>query len=114
MSETSIFTKIIQRELPADIVYEDDRCIAFKDINPGAPVHLLVVPREPLDRIENMQPEQEAMVGHLMYVGTQVAKAEGLENGFRLVMNNGEDAGQAVFHIHLHVLGGRKLGWPPG
>lgn len=114
MSETSIFTKIIQRELPADIVYEDDRCIAFRDINPGAPVHLLVVPREPLDRIENMQPEQEAMVGHLMYVGAQVAKAEGLENGFRLVMNNGEDAGQAVFHIHLHVLGGRKLGWPPG
>lgn len=113
MSEKTIFAKIIDRELPADIVYEDDRCLAFRDIAPAAPTHVLVIPKTPLDRIENMTEDMEAHVGHLVYVATQIAKKEGLE-GYRLVMNNGEQAGQTVFHIHLHVLGGRAMSWPPG
>ena len=110
----TIFQKIIDREIPADIVYEDDRCLAFRDINPGAPTHVLVIPKKAIDRIENMAEEDEALVGHLVYVATTIAKKEGLESGYRLVMNNGADAGQSVFHIHLHLLGGRQLAWPPG
>ena len=113
MSEKTIFARIIDRELPADIVYEDDRCLAFRDIAPAAPTHVLVIPKTPLDRIENMTEDMEADVGHLVYVATKIAKQEGLQ-GFRLVMNNGEEAGQSVFHIHLHVLGGRPMSWPPG
>lgn len=114
MADKTLFSKIIDREIPAQLLHEDDRCVAFADIDPKAPVHFLVVPKKPLDRIENMQPEDEALVGHLMFVATQVAKAQGLEDGYRLVMNNGALAGQTVFHIHLHVLGGRAMSWPPG
>jgi histidine triad (HIT) family protein len=113
MSKT-IFAKIIDREIPADIVYEDDRCLAFRDINPQAPTHILVIPRKPIDRIENMTDADETLVGHLVHVASQLAKKEGLSDGFRLVFNNGEHAGQTVFHIHLHLLGGRDMGWPPG
>lgn len=114
MSDKTIFAKIIDRELPADIVYEDDRCLAFRDIAPAAPTHVLVIPKTPLDRIENMTEDQEALVGHLVFVATRIAQQEGLGDGYRLVMNNGAQAGQTVFHIHLHLLGGRALSWPPG
>lgn len=114
MAEETLFTKIINRQIPAEIIYEDDRCVAFKDIDPKAPVHFLVVPKRPIDRIENMEEADEGLVGHLVFVGTQVAKEQGLSEGFRLVMNNGAEAGQTVFHIHLHVLGGRAMSWPPG
>jgi histidine triad (HIT) family protein len=105
----TIFAKIIDRELPADIVYEDDRVVAFRDIKPAAPTHILVVPRTPIDRIENVAEEHEALLGHMVVVATQLAKQEGLTNGYRLVVNNGEDGGQTVFHLHLHLIGGRKL-----
>lgn len=109
----TIFAKILAGELPADKVYEDDQVLAFRDINPAAPTHVLVIPKKEIDRIENMAPEDEGLIGHMVYVATQVAKKEGL-SGYRLVMNNGEDGGQTVFHIHLHVIGGRPLSWPPG
>lgn len=114
MSEKTIFAKVIDRELPADIVYEDDRCLAFRDINPAAPTHILVIPKKAIDRIENLDESDEALVGHLVYIASRLAKSEGLEGGYRLVFNNGADAGQSVFHIHLHLLGGRGLAWPPG
>ena len=114
MADKTIFARIIDREIPARIVYEDDTALAFHDVNPQAPVHVLVVPKRAIDRIENMRPEDEALVGHLTYVATRVARDLNLRDGYRLVMNNGEHAGQSVFHIHLHLLGGRHLGWPPG
>lgn len=112
--EKTLFEKIIDKEIPAEIVFEDDRAVAFRDINPAAPTHVLVVPRKPIDRIENMEEADEALVGHLVLVATRLARSEGLDGGYRLVMNNGADAGQSVFHIHLHLLGGRALSWPPG
>jgi len=114
MAEKTIFEKIIDREIPGDIVYEDDDVVAFRDINPGAPTHVLVVPRRHIDRIENITDADETLVGHMVFVATQIAESEGLDGGYRLVLNNGRDAGQSVFHIHLHLLGGRLLGWPPG
>jgi histidine triad (HIT) family protein len=113
MSEKTIFAKIIDREVPADIVYEDERCLAFRDINPVAPTHILVIPKTPLDRIQHMTEDMEGDVGHLVFAATKIAKQEGL-SGYRLVMNNGEESGQTVFHIHLHIIGGRALSWPPG
>ena len=112
MSKT-LFQKIADGEIPADIVYEDDRVIAFRDINPQAPTHLLIVPRKPIPRADAIEEEDEALVGHLFTVARTVAGEEGLSD-YRLVMNNGEGAGQSVFHIHLHLLGGRGLQWPPG
>ena len=114
MSET-IFDRIIRREIPADIVWEDDRALAFRDINPQAPVHVLVIPKvDAIARLADAGPEHEGMLGHLMHVAGEVARQEGVADAFRLVVNNGEGAGQTVFHLHLHVLGGRPLGWPPG
>lgn len=114
MSET-IFSKIIRGEIPADIVREDDRCIAFRDINPQAPVHILVVPKEPLTGIQGVEEEDVPLLGHLLLVARQVAAAEGLTaRGFRCVINAGADGGQTVDHLHVHVLGGRRLDWPPG
>lgn len=110
----TIFQKIIDREIPADIVFEDDTVLAFRDINPAAPVHVLVIPKKPIERIEHVEPDDEALLGHMMWVATEVARREGLDGGYRLVLNNGQDGGQSVFHIHLHVLGGRALAWPPG
>lgn len=109
----TIFAKILDGSIPADKVYEDDQVLAFRDINPVAPTHVLVIPKEPLDMIENMTEAHKTLVGHMVFVATEVAKQEGL-TGYRLVMNNGEDGGQSVFHIHLHVVGGRPLSWPPG
>ena len=113
MSET-IFAKIIDKEIPADIVYEDEQCVAFRDVNPQAPVHFLVVPRKAIDKLQNMTPEDEALIGHLHSVITKLADQEGIGDGYRVVVNSGVTAGQTVFHLHFHVLGGRPMHWPPG
>jgi histidine triad (HIT) family protein len=113
MSET-IFTKIINKEIPADIVYEDDLCLAFRDINPQAPVHLLVIPKKPLATLADVETKDQEMIGHLLLVANIVAEKEGVGDAFRLVLNNGAGAGQDVFHLHLHVLAGRSFTWPPG
>lgn len=113
MSET-IFSKIINRELEADIVFEDDQCLAFRDVNPQAPLHVLVVPKKPIPMLAHAEAEDGELLGHLMLVARRVARDEGYGYAFRLVMNNGEAAGQTVFHMHLHVLGGRGFQWPPG
>ena len=113
MSET-IFSKIIRREVPADIVYEDDLTIAFRDINPQAPVHILVIPKKPIPQLSDAESEDHALMGHLLLTAKRVAKAIGLDNGYRLVINNGSDGGQTVHHLHLHILGGRQMKWPPG
>jgi histidine triad (HIT) family protein len=110
---TTIFRKIIDREIPADIVYEDDRALAFRDVNPQAPIHFLVVPKKDIAKVADMRPEDEALVGHLLAVAKDIAKKEKLSD-YRLVINNGSGAGQSVFHLHVHVLGGRLFGWPPG
>ena len=110
----TIFQQIIDGEIPADIVHEDERCLAFHDIAPQAPVHVLVIPRKPIVSLAHLEDEDEALVGHLMLVARKVARDLGLENGFRTVINSGEDGGQSVDHLHVHVLGGRGLAWPPG
>lgn len=111
----TLFERIIARELPAMIVYEDDLVIAFKDIKPQAPVHVLIIPKKPIPRIAEARPEDQPVLGHLMLKAGEVAKSLGLgETGFRLVFNNGPDAGEAVPHLHCHIIGGRRLGWPPG
>lgn len=113
MSET-IFSKIIRREVPADIVYEDDLTIAFRDINPQAPVHILVIPKKPIPQLSDAESEDHALMGHLLLTAKRVAQQVGLNNGYRLVINNGSDGGQTVHHLHLHILGGRQMKWPPG
>ncbi len=114
MSEKTLFQMIADREIPADLVYEDDRCVAFRDISPQAPVHILVVPRRPLPNLDALTEADAALVGHLFVVVKTVAAREGLTGGYRVVINNGADAMQTVFHLHLHLLGGRRMGWPPG
>ena len=114
MGENTLFEKIIAREIPGDIVYEDDACVALRDINPQAPVHLLVVPRRPIPSLDDLTEEDEPLYGHLLVVAKKVAGQEGLENGYRIVINCGPDAHQTVYHLHLHVIGGREMGWPPG
>ncbi len=114
MAET-IFAKIIRGELDADIVHEDETCIAFRDINPQAPVHVLIIPRKAISGIEAMQDEDAPIVGHLFRVARDIAKKLGVaEGGYRLVVNNGAAAGQTVFHLHVHLLAGRNMNWPPG
>lgn len=111
----TIFSKIIRKEIPADIVHEDDQCLAFKDVNPQAPVHILVIPKKPISQLSLATPEDSALLGHLMTTASAVAKAAGCgDRGFRVVVNDGKDGCQSVYHLHLHVLGGRVLGWPPG
>ncbi|MEJ2078109.1 MAG: histidine triad nucleotide-binding protein [Acidobacteriota bacterium] len=111
----TIFKKIIDGEIPADIVYQDDRCVAFRDIDPQAPTHILVVPRKEIPSLVSADPEDDRLLGHLLLKAAEVARSEGLdENGYRVVVNVGRDGGQAVDHLHLHVLGGRRMLWPPG
>lgn len=116
MSETTetIFSKIIRREIPADIVYEDNLAIAFKDVHPQAPVHILVIPKEPIAQLGDAESKDGDLMGHLLLTVKRVAQQAGLNNGYRVVINNGADAGQSVNHLHLHILGGRQMTWPPG
>lgn len=111
---STIFGKIIRREIPADIVYEDEHCLAFRDINPQAPTHVLVIPKREIDKLSSASPEDQALLGHMMLAAGKIARELGVGEAFRLVVNNGADAGQTVFHLHLHILAGRKLRWPPG
>ena len=114
MSKT-LFEKIIDREIPAAIVYEDDLVVAFRDIKPQAPTHVLIVPRKPIPRMSEAKPEDQQVLGHLLLKAAEVADKLGLtQSGFRLVFNNGPDAGEAVPHLHCHILGGRHMSWPPG
>jgi len=114
MSKT-LFEKIIAREIPAQIVYEDDLVIAFRDIAPQSPTHVLLIPKKPIPRIAEATAEDHQVLGHLLLKAAAVAEKLGLKpNGYRLVFNNGPDAGEAVPHLHCHILGGRKLSWPPG
>ncbi len=110
----TLFQKICDREIPGTIVYEDDQVVAFRDINPAAPTHVLIVPRKPIARIGEAAPEDQAVLGHLLLKAAEVARQLGLHGGYRLVFNNGPDAGEAVPHLHCHILGGRRLAWPPG
>jgi histidine triad (HIT) family protein len=114
MMTTNLFLKIINREIPADIVYEDDRCLAFRDINPQAPVHVLVIPRKVIPTHDDITEADRELVGHLHLVAAKLAKQFGLEQGYRVLINCREQAGQTVPHLHLHLLGGRPFGWPPG
>ncbi|MEQ8849629.1 histidine triad nucleotide-binding protein [Botrimarina sp.] len=114
MARETLFTKIAAREIPADILYEDDRCLAVRDIAPQAPTHLLVVPKEPIESIDALEDGDPALAGHLLLVCKRVAAEQGLTGGYRVVINCGDDGGQSVDHLHLHVLGGRPMTWPPG
>ncbi len=111
---STIFTKIINREIPADIVYEDEQCLAFRDINAQAPTHVLLIPKKEMPRLVDAKPEDAALLGHLMQTANKIAQQLGVGDAFRLVVNNGADAGQSVFHLHLHILAGRAFKWPPG
>ena len=113
MAEDTIFSRILRGEIPCDEVYSDDRCLAFRDIAPQAPVHVLVIPREPIVGLQDVGEEHAALLGHLLLVAARVAKQEGLSD-WRTVINSGAAAGQTVFHLHVHVIGGRALDWPPG
>jgi histidine triad (HIT) family protein len=110
----TIFGKIARKEIPADIVYEDELCLAFKDIDPQAPVHVLLIPKAPVARLADATQADATLLGHLLLRVPEIARSQGIGDAFRVVVNNGEDAGQEVFHLHLHILGGRPLSWPPG
>lgn len=112
MSDT-LFGKIINREIEADIIFEDDQALAFRDINPQAPTHFLVIPKKPIPKLSDAEEIDEQLLGHLLLVARKVAAQEGLED-FRLNINNGAGASQTIFHLHIHVLGGRSFSWPPG
>lgn len=113
MAET-IFQKIIDKEIPAEIVYEDELCLAFKDISPQAPVHLVVIPKKPIESVDDVAEEDEAIVGHLFLAMRKIAEQEGIDRGYRVVTNCGRAAGQEVMHLHFHMLAGRGFSWPPG
>ena len=110
----TIFSKIIRKEITANIVYEDDLSLAFTDINPQAPVHILIIPKKPIVNLATAEPEDQALLGHLLLIAQKVAAQAGLENGYRVVINTGIDGGQTVYHLHIHILGRRPMTWPPG
>ena len=111
----NIFAKIVRKEIPATIVYEDDRALAFRDVGPKAPVHILVIPKKDIARVSEAKAEDEPLLGHLLTVAAAVARQEGIDDtGYRIVINKGRDAGESVPHLHVHLLGGRSLQWPPG
>jgi len=109
----TIFSKIINREIPAEIVYEDDLSLAFNDISPQAPTHILVIPKKPIAKLSDSNEDDQNLLGHLLFVAKKITEENNIEH-YRLVINNGSDAGQTVFHIHIHILAGRVFGWPPG
>lgn len=110
----TVFAKVISREIPAKIVYEDDQCLAFADINPQAPTHVLLIPKKEIPRLADATSDDQALLGHMMVTAGKIARDLGVDDAFRLVVNNGAAAGQSVFHLHLHILAGRPFGWPPG
>jgi histidine triad (HIT) family protein len=111
----TLFEQIISREIPAQIIHEDDRCVAIRDINPQAPIHVLVIPKKVIPRLGEASESDETLLGHLLLTAAEVAKREGIaENGYRVVVNQGWHAGESVPHLHVHVLGGRQMKWPPG
>ena len=110
----SIFTKIKNKEIPGNVIYEDDKCFALEDINPQAPVHILIIPHKEIAKISDSTPEDKELLGHLLQVSKTIAQKYELENNYRLIINIGAGAGQSVFHIHVHLMGGRSLDWPPG
>jgi histidine triad (HIT) family protein len=115
MTHKTLFEKICDQEIPATIVHQDERCVAFRDISPQAPLHILIVPRKPLPRVGLAKAGDEALLGHLLLAAADIARREGVaDSGYRLVINNGPDGGEAVPHLHVHLLGGRQLTWPPG
>ena len=115
MPTDTLFAKIARREIPAQIVYQDDDVTAFRDVNPAAPTHILIIPNKVIPTLNDVTPEDQLVLGKLLLVAQQLAKQLGIDSdGYRVVMNTNGDAGQSVFHIHLHLLGGRKLAWPPG
>ena len=109
-----LFCKIVNKELPSEIVYEDDDVLAFRDIKPQAPVHILIIPKRHIETLADLTEDDEDIIGHAMFVASRLARDLGIDKGFRVVVNCGKEAGQSVFHIHMHLLGGRSLGWPPG
>ena len=112
---STVFSQIINREAPADIVYEDDVCLAFRDISPQAPVHILIIPKKEIVSLATLKDEDSDVLGHIMIKTAEIARQEGIEeSGYRVVTNINEDAGQSVFHLHFHILGGRRMTWPPG
>ena len=114
MAEKTIFKRIIDREIPAKIVYEDEHCLAFEDIHPAAPTHLIVIPKKEIASVDDATPEDEVILGHLFVAMRAIAAKLGLKDGYRVVTNCGRDAGQEVMHLHFHLLGGRAFRWPPG
>lgn len=111
----TIFTKIINREIPAAIVYEDEHCLAFRDVNPQAATHVLLIPKKEIPTMNDVKPADQMVLGHLLLTAPKIAAQEGIAaDGYRLVINTNADAGQTVFHIHIHIIGGRPLSWPPG
>ncbi|XP_028323899.1 adenosine 5'-monophosphoramidase HINT1 [Gouania willdenowi] len=110
----TIFGKIIRKEIPVNLIHEDDLCVAFPDISPQAPTHILVVPKKPIIQLSKAEDGDAALLGHLLIVAKKCAEKSGLSNGYRIVINDGKDGGQSVYHLHIHVLGGRQMGWPPG
>jgi histidine triad (HIT) family protein len=110
----SIFTKILDGEIPGDILFEDEVCFAIKDINPQAPIHILIIPKKHVEKVSDAESDDKEMLGHLLLVSKAIANEQGLDDNYRLIINNGAKAGQSVFHIHVHLLGGRSLNWPPG
>lgn len=114
MSDKTLFERIIDREISANIIFEDDHCIVFRDINPQAPTHVLVVPRKPIPSLDEVAHDEAELIGHLLLIARRIAADEGLTDGYRVVLNCGSDGGQSVDHLHIHVLGGRKMKWPPG
>ena len=109
-----LFCRIVEGSIPSKAVYQDDQCYAFSDIDPQAPVHVLIVPREHLESIADASEEHNPLIGHLHWVAAEIARQQGLSKGYRTVINTGKDAGQSVSHVHVHLLGGRPLAWPPG
>ncbi|XP_042358567.1 histidine triad nucleotide-binding protein 1 [Plectropomus leopardus] len=110
----TIFGKIVRKEIPCEFLHEDDQCVAFRDVNPQAPIHILVVPKKPIVQLSQAEDGDAALLGHMMLVAKKCAKDAGLAKGYRIVINDGPDGGQSVYHIHIHILGGRVMRWPPG
>ncbi|XP_030604077.1 adenosine 5'-monophosphoramidase HINT1 [Archocentrus centrarchus] len=110
----TIFGKIIRKEIPTTLIFEDDQCVAFNDISPQAPTHILVVPKKPIVQLSQAEDADAALLGHMLIVARKCAKDAGLSKGYRIVINDGPDGGQSVYHVHIHILGGRSMAWPPG